>query len=275
MLLDGPLTASQLATFKEAGFLVLERFIPDELTGAVVADIFCWLDAAANHSDTWYHNDPSNYTQIPIHHPQSLWNVRQYQPLYRAYAQLWAESDLVVSIDRVSFKPPWSDHHPDHNLDRRIHWDVDPIGPRRQIQGVVYLSDNAPGGGCFECIPGVHRIAERWIRERGISEGDYFRLPVTDSEVVPASGPIGTVVLFDSRLPHGSGANRTDRPRMAQYVQMYPRRDEKDMAERIECWRMVRPPRWSANEGWVGLRDPEPFPRPVLTLLGSRLLGLA
>lgn len=271
---SGPLTPDQLRTFASEGYLAIESFVPDQLVDPVVRDVCEFVSADLDDSSTWFNNDPENYTQVPIHHPQSFWDVRQFEPIYRAFAQLWDEEDLLVSIDRGSLKPPWSDEHVAHNLGRRIHWDVDPIGMRRQIQGVLYLTDNKPGGGCFECVPGVHDRAAQWMEERGFNRDSYFRLDVRDDEVMEVVGPKGTFVFFDSRLPHGSGANHSSVPRLAQYVQMYPRRDEPEMDDRIECWKSVRAPRWSADEGWVGLQDPEPFPRPILSDFGKQLLGL-
>lgn len=89
-----------------------------------------------------------------------------------------------------------------------------------------------------------------------------------DTARVP--GEAGDLVVWASRLPHGNSSSTGDRPRSAQYVEMYPatfpNRAVRD--RRIAAWRERRP----FGEGpsnWES-RNLDPA---ELTPLGEKLLG--
>ena len=74
-------------------------------------------------------------------------------------------------------------------------------------------------------------------------------------------------------LPHGNSRNRSNRPRLAQYITMYPPRDEAERQYRIKAWQERLPPRGKAFPG-----DPRQLEQKVgktaeLTELGKKLLG--
>lgn len=64
------------------------------------------------------------------------------------------------------------------------------------------LDDFTPENGATRIVPRSHRL-QKW--------------PKSDEEVptAPACGPAGTIMVFDGRLWHGTGANQTDTPRRA------------------------------------------------------------
>ena len=79
-------------------------------------------------------------------------------------------------------------------------------------------------------------------------------------------------MLFNGWLYHRGVANRSDRPRLAQYITMSPAGDPESAGPRIQAWRERRP-----TPGWPGdPRDREHrLQEPArLTPLGRRLLGL-
>ena len=52
-----------------------------------------FIRADLNDSTTWYHNAPENDGIVPMHHAQSLWDIRQTKNLYR-------EPDVTAFLDR-------------------------------------------------------------------------------------------------------------------------------------------------------------------------------
>ena len=83
----------------------------------------------------------------------------------------------------------------------------------------------------------------------------------------------GDVLIWDSRLPHGNGTNRDDRPRITQAVTMQaPGFWGESADDRIVLWKQGR-----ANPVYrhqAGFDRIEPWPPAALTPLGRRLLGI-
>ncbi len=69
-------------------------------------------------------------------------------------------------------------------------------------EAILMLVDFTPDNGATEIIPGSHLFG-RW--------------PARDEprNTLPVVGPAGTILVYDGRLWHGTGANRTETPRPA------------------------------------------------------------
>src|SRR5262249_11422473 len=148
------------------------------------------------------------------------------------------------------------------------------------VQGVLYLADTDEEMGGFQCVPGFHKNLEAWIAEqppdRNPRVPDLSRLP-PGMKLTPIPGRAGDLVIWDRLLAHGNGRNRSNKPRLAQFIAMRPAREyeEGERQERIRSWRERTHPygkgyfpgdprRWEALHG----RTAE------LTPLGRKLLGL-
>ncbi len=281
------LTREDLEFFDENGYLVLRNAAPQEAVDAVVNLIFEFLGISRERDESWYRPPvPVGGGMLELYQHQSLWDNRQNSRIYNAFRQLWQREDLWVSIDRVSFKPPEQDDHPDYQKLGFLHLDattgVLPIPFR--LQGVLYLIDTDEDQGGFHCLPGWHKRTEEWIevsKPAGTLKGDdMYKLPV---KPIPAKA--GDFLIWHAALPHGSGFNRSDKPRMAQYISMWPpggvssRRGDpgRFRAEnRIRAWRehsgppVCAPPFPGDPTEWE--KRHEQTAR--LTPLGRRLLGL-
>jgi hypothetical protein len=86
----------------------------------------------------------------------------------------------------------------------------------------------------------------------------------------------GDLVIWDRTLAHGNGANHSTRPRLAQYLTMYPvGEDEATSQERIACWRDRHAPSYWEHNIPEALRGREKENPPAqLSPLGRKLLGL-
>jgi phytanoyl-CoA hydroxylase len=81
----------------------------------------------------------------------------------------------------------------------------------------VALDDMDPENGCLEVVPGSHRGA-RVDAIQGVSDRGFVTVSGEAKErgrdrAIALSAPRGTVVLVHGRCYHGSGPNRSDRPR--------------------------------------------------------------
>jgi ectoine hydroxylase-related dioxygenase (phytanoyl-CoA dioxygenase family) len=179
-----------------------------------------------------------------------------------------------------------------------MHWDLDlnsetPV--QFGVQGVLCLSDTTVDQGGFHCIPGMHREVLEWSKVPP-QERDPKALTFDHSRVRAIAAEAGDFIIWHRALPHGSGLNRTDRPRIAQYIlatpagyniSMYepepghPRSQQSTGSDwaaspASEDLRQQRIAEWERRIGPAGRAlDPrEAGPPADLTPLGRKLLGL-
>lgn len=214
--------AENLAHWDEQGYVVLRRAItPDE---AAAAAAVVWDAAGADPADpaSWY-GDAQQGLMIQCFQHRSLEVARRSRRVHKAFAQLWGDSDLWMTIDRVSLNPPETAAHPFRAP--RLHWDAGLVPPIPfATQGILYLADTAEDQGAFELVPGFHHHIEAWLAGLD-SEVDPRAVDLSD-HAIRIPGQAGDLVIWRQDLPHGASPNRTDRPRIAQYVNMYSPRME-------------------------------------------------
>ncbi|CAF1365520.1 unnamed protein product, partial [Adineta ricciae] len=144
------------------------------------------------------------------------------------------------------------------------------------VQGLVNLADNLEEDGGFWLVPGFHRYMAQWAQEHPSLRkkfGRNSRFLVFDKDYVPdmyavachVSTRAGSAILWDQRTMHGSRANDSRRPRLAQFFKMFPRQNPSMTPERAEYRR----------EGILSkLKKVNLDPRTDLTPLGRKLFGL-
>lgn len=259
--------------FFEQGYLVLEGVVPPALCARVREAISEFTGVVEEDPRTWDKHAAQGHGIVPLHHAQALWDVRQLPELHAAFAALYGLEQLWVTIDRVSVKAPAALFERPYRVDP-VHWDGDPRQPAaRSIQGLVYLTDTAPEQGAFCCVPELYRGLAPWLAVHA-DDPNPLQPDVTGFEVVPVGGPAGSLVVWDRRMPHSSGANLHTRPRWVQYVAMHPAGDETARQALRRLYQEKRPPAWALRQAVPGQRDPEPGPPATLTPLGRRLAGV-
>ena len=192
--------------------------------------------------------------------------------MHDIFAEIWGVEKLWVTMDRGIFKVPESRAHPDHVDESVVHWDLDPRATgARAYQGMLFLTDAAPGAGSFACVPSIFRDLDRYLADH---PGPVVDAPVDvgEHDIVEVPARAGDLIIWDGRLPHQGGRHRGVRPRVSLAVSMHHEGTDADRQERIECWKRKRAPAWW--RGWKGQIDPEPGEPAELTALGRRLVGL-
>ncbi|HVE84960.1 MAG TPA: phytanoyl-CoA dioxygenase family protein [Myxococcales bacterium] len=257
--------------FADCGYVVARGLVPRALLRPAIDALCAFYGMDYEDASTWRRAPPNSNGIVPVHQAQAFWDTRQHPAVHAAFAELLGTPRLWVSMDRGSFKPPVDASHPEPR-DSRVHWDFEPWHPSPlKLQGVLYLDDTPLEGGGFRCVPAIYREVGEWI-PRQAQARDPRRPEIGGRKVVRVAGGAGDLVIWTSALPHGSGVNRSSRPRVAQYIGMDFIGDQADRQERVECWRTKQAPlpwrSWPADVG------PEPGPPAQLTALGRRLLGL-
>jgi hypothetical protein len=139
------------------------------------------------------------------------------------------------------------------------------------MDGSVRRARVALGGVATKPWPAHH--LEEWLA-RMPEELDFSCADFSREATVPVLGRAGDLVIWNSKLPHGPGANRSSSPRVMQAVTMFPpSKAAWTRDEQIGWWRTKRaPPWWRDVPGQV---DPEPGAPAALTELGQALIGLS
>lgn len=224
--LDGiaGITRDELAFWDEHGYVVVHDAVAAADRDAAAAAIYEFLEASPDAPDTWYGRKFGVSIWVPLlRHPAFIANRRSPR-LIKAFAQLWGREDLWATIDQGGLNPPerddWKFPGP------HVHWDVTIAPPHRfGVQGILYLTDTPPDQGAFCCIPGFHHRLESWLRAlpAGANPHDAIR---REPGLTPIAGKAGDLIIWHHLLPHASSPNRSQMPRVAQYMSLRPTRWE-------------------------------------------------
>ncbi len=256
--------------------MVIRNVVPASLTRNAVRDIAAFLGADLSDSATWYRGAPQNDGVVPLHHAQSLWDIRQSPSLYQVFTEFFGNPHLMLDVNRCIFRPPVHWRYPaiSHGS---IHWDTDPKAPGpATLQSLVLLTDVSRNGGGFQCLPEVYQNLDAWLQRHARRDDfDFFNPGLNHWKTTQIEGKAGDVILWSTRLPHGTATNLSNRPRVAAFVSMQPLPVENPQQRRdsMKTWWLTKraPDYWRGLPGQI---DPEPGDPAVLSELGLKLIGV-
>lgn len=271
------LSLTDRSFWEENGYVVVRNVVPKENCDAVVDAIWEFLEMDRTDPESWYRKPAwhSRAGMIEMYHHQSMWDNRQNPGLYQAFCEILGTEKLWVSLDRVNMNPP---ARPDWDYQGFIHWDIDPtVQPLPlRVQGVLCLADTSAEQGGFQCIPGAHKHIPEILAAQ--APGANLHNPdIGDRQVQPIAANAGDLVIWHVGLLHGNGRNRTDRPRLAQYITMSPanEQDEAQRQRRVELWQNRLAPDYKrAFPGDPRQLEENLGKTATLTELGKKLVGV-
>lgn len=227
---SAPLSREQHAGFERDGFLILNDVFGQEEI-ALIQDELDRLRADSTDLDQEATiREPHGRTIRSIfgaHQQSGLFHRLACDHRITDIARYILNDDVVVHQSRLNYKPGF------HGKDFFWHsdfetWHVEDGMPRmRAVSISILLTDNDQLNGPLLLVPGSHR---HFLSCEGRTPRDNYRaslkrqdLGVPDdamlSELIgrrgitPATGPAGTVVIFDCNTLHGSNSNITPAPR--------------------------------------------------------------
>jgi len=193
---------------------------------------------------------------------EQMFENRQNPNLYKAFRHLLGTEDLMVNVGRASMmrptknvqfkdgvrdKPEWK------TISQWLHLDMNPWNgwtttfswtavdneknrgyDRTKVQSWVSLTDCGPNDGGFHCVPGFAPHIRGWAHKNL----DHFNPKNFDTTFqIPKDDPIrkdiqrvpvkaGSLVVWDSKTPHGTFPNDSNHGRIIQYIKMADKSDE-------------------------------------------------
>src|ERR1700730_8518694 len=82
--------------FHAEGYMVIRNVVPASITGHAVREIAAFVGADLADRATWYRGAPQLDGIVPLHHAQSLWDIRQCPNLYQVFAEFFGNPRLMV-----------------------------------------------------------------------------------------------------------------------------------------------------------------------------------
>ena len=119
--------------------------------------------------------------------------------------------DLLLFRSTLMLKP--ARHGSTHALHQdSSYW---PMDPPKLLTVSIALNEATAENGCFRIIPGSHHWEKQEWGEIATRQDEVGtnRPDVDDSQVQLVPLRAGSVIMFHSLLVHGSGPNRSDKPR--------------------------------------------------------------
>ncbi|KQU25116.1 phytanoyl-CoA dioxygenase [Priestia megaterium] len=268
--------------WRQNGYVIIHNAIPKEYIDRTVDLIWEFEEKNPNDSSTWYTSSRReikmkeliNTGMVELYNHQYLWDNRTYEKVYNAFVDIWGTEHLWASIDRCNLNLPVK---PGYEYKGFIHWDVNtslnPIPVN--VQGVLSLVDTDIEMGGFQCIPELYRNFDEWVKTQP-EDRDPYKPDTTGFTPTKVVTKAGDLLIFNSMLAHGIRANRSTKPRLAQYISMFPAQEQDEPLRqlRIESWKERIPPKGDAFPGDPRNWEQEKYERATLTHLGEKLLGL-
>lgn len=276
------LSESDWNFWQHHGYVVIRNAVPKEQAERTAAFLWEFEEKDPDDPATWYTppraemqmKELTNTGMVEVYNHQLLWDNRQTPKIYEAFCDIWGTEKLWVTIDRANLNMPM---RPGHEYKGFIHWDYDPETKPVNVQGVLALADqNDEQMGGFQCVPELMRTYDTWKLSQP-ADRNRFQPDVSGFELVKVKLNAGDLLIFNSLLPHGIRANKSDnKVRIAQYISMMPAQEEN---EALRQWRITSWRDRVAPEGYAFPGDPRKWEQTKyataeLSPLGRKLLGV-
>lgn len=239
-----PLTAFERMFFAQYGYIVLKNVVATDLCQQVLDEGWALLERRCgifrDRPETWEGWPLSQHGFSEAWCLPGMWAMRESPEVYGYFRQLLGEERLWVSVDRLGWKRPARITLPNGKVQEKrawnrnpyLHLDLNPWAPPQHmiLQGVIALNQNDAASGCFSCVPGFHHQIDAWAAQwkaagNPVSAPEVAFNRVTDPGVLARMVPIeleaGDLCIWDSRLPHTSLRNTSDRWRHSFYARYF------------------------------------------------------
>ena len=142
--------------------------------------------------------------------------------------------DLRVKTDRYGVMRPilnkeWK------TLEGWLHTDLNPVREKNIVryQGILTLSESNINTGGFVCIPKFHKVWKDYCKINKNDQDVCLYLTKSDPKEEKIFARAGSLIIWDSRLPHANYPNNSKQYfRYVQYITYYPTDHESNKKKR-------------------------------------------
>ncbi|KKB38323.1 ectoine hydroxylase [Bacillus thermotolerans] len=226
----GPLSAEQLQSFEENGYLFLEGFFNEEEVARMNKELNRVLAESQDSTSKRVIREPESQevrSVFEVHkHDDFFQSLSEDPRLVDRLAQLLG-SDVYIHQSRINLKSGFVGKEFYWHSDFET-WHVEDGMPRmRAISCSITLTENTPYNGPLMLVPGSHKRFVSCVgetpeahyesslrkQEYGVPDRESLTELVEEGGIVAPTGPAGSVILFDCNIMHGSNSNISPSPR--------------------------------------------------------------
>ncbi|SDO58302.1 ectoine hydroxylase [Alkalicoccus daliensis] len=228
----GPLTKEQLDFYEENGYLLLERFFENEILEILKEELEKTMEANKDREGPDVIKEPSSNevrSIFEIHKDGDFFERLSTNERLVSIMEQILGSEVYINQSRINFKPGFKGKEFYWHSDFET-WHVEDGMPRmRALSCSIVLTDNYEYNGPLMLVPGSHKYyvstagetpdnnfeSSLQKQEVGVPDEESMRWLVdkADGRIDRATGPAGSVLLFDCNTMHGSAGNISPYPR--------------------------------------------------------------
>lgn len=251
-----------LSAFETDGFVVVTGVLSGDEVAAMIEEL--WTSPTLlgqpglvrDNQDSWEGKWPQSdggrnfLASSNLFLDATPWDLASNPKLLSLNRLLYGRENLRIGLSRYGVMRP-TGCHPEWKTDESwLHWDQNPWSQPGfyKVQSFVCLTDSTELSGGFVCVPRFHRRFKQWGQDNPqgtvwsggrpvdltYGDGQPFPVPKDDpcqSETVRVLAPAGSMVFWDSRLPHQNFPNSDDSAMRVIYYTNMSVREERSAAE--------------------------------------------
>ncbi|WP_444685401.1 ectoine hydroxylase [Alkalicoccus luteus] len=229
---EGPLSAEQVDFYEENGYILLKSFFQGEELKKLKQELDSTMEDHQHKEGPDIIKEPSSNeirSIFEVHKDKSYFeNLSKDERLVSIMEQILG-SQVYINQSRINFKPGFKGKEFYWHSDFET-WHVEDGMPRmRALSCSIVLTDNYEYNGPLMLVPGSHKWYVQTAgetpdnnfesslqkQEVGVPDEDSMRWLVDQAggRIDRATGPAGSVLLFESNTMHGSAGNISPYPR--------------------------------------------------------------
>jgi ectoine hydroxylase-related dioxygenase (phytanoyl-CoA dioxygenase family) len=239
---NSPLTTAEREQFIQQGYVILKNVLDRETLTNLKQQFDDWVDQSRQFNESYgeqldgrprFSLEPGHTSEHPalrrIASPVELspvyLEVMRISPAVEAVAQLIGPN-ICFNNSKINSK------HPGTATQVKFHQDFmfEPHTNDDLITVLYFLDALTPENGPLKSVPGSHHgpLYDHW--QDGVYTGSVSAKVAAEAEsrAISCYGPAGSACLMNTRLLHGSAANRSESPRTL-YIVEYCAEDSKPL----------------------------------------------
>lgn len=227
---QGPLTREQLQFFETNGYLFLDSFFEEKEVKQYREELKkVWADSQHLDVPEVIKEPTSNDVRsvFAVHRDNAVFQGLSKHPQLESAIQQILGSEVYIHQSRINFKPGFVGKEFYWHSDFET-WHVEDGMPRmRALSCSIALEPNYHFNGPLMVVPGSHKKFVSCVgetpddnyknslrkQEYGTPDNDSLTQLVKESSIETPTGGIGSILLFDCNIMHGSNSNITPYPR--------------------------------------------------------------